>query len=720
MNTKLTYRQRLDKIRKTKLEQTEEKVRRFGRTMDGDDKGIIPLPGDFVFNPKSNHWSGGFFGPQACGENFRALLETHPVYIDPVSSLAGGWMTTLGSYRKIHWNPELSFSHLEEEQKKYDLVHGIGAGHHFTPDIRIGFKFGWGGILKNIRKYRRENDESHAGFYDGLEKTVLGIQNFIHRHADAAALMAQEETRPEIKENLEKMSEMNYRLVNEPPKTFLDACQWVAWQIVTFDMYNGAGAALGSIDLFLKPFYDQDKHAGILDDEEVIFHIACLLIKDNTYYQIGGSDKFGNDKSNELSFLVLEAVHRMLIPTSVCLRVHENLNMKLLEKAVDILFEDKLGSPNFIGDKGLNEGFMRNGYSLELAVDREKSGCHWCNIPGREYTLNDCVKINFAAVFDHALKEMMKDSLITPSVAELWGWFEKHLKRAVEVIAEGLDFHLEHMQDVFPELPMDLLCYGPIEKGLDATHGGVEFYNMCVDGAGLAVVADSFAAIEQRVEKEGRLSWEQLLEILDNDYKDSENIRLMLKSVPRYGSGGSRADDYAVRISRTFSELVKEKPTPKGFNMIPGIFSWANTIPMGKAVAATPNGRHAYAPISHGANPEPGFKEAGELTAMGIAVASIQCGYGNTVPIQLEVDPLIGKNEGGADKIIAFINTYCNDLGGTLMNLNIINKETILSAHKNPEKFPDLIVKVTGFSAYFASLSEKFRQLVVDRILTGI
>ncbi|MBC7960088.1 MAG: formate acetyltransferase [Vallitaleaceae bacterium] len=720
MITELTFEDRLDHIKKRKLEHTQEKIRKYGRTMDSDDKGSIPLPHDFVFGPKLNHACGGFFGTEICGENFRLLLEAHPVYIDPMSSLAGGWMTTLASYRSVHWNPDFDFSHLHEEQKKYDLVHGIGASHHFTPDIRIGFQYGWGGILENLRKRKVEMDESHSAFYDGLENTVLGIQDFIKRHVDAAAEMAKMETNADVKKNLESLSEMNRRLINDPPKTFLEACQWVAWQIVTFNIYNGSGAALGSIDMFLKPFYDQDKHAKILDDEQAIFHLACLLIKDNTYYQIGGSDKFGNDKSNELSFLVLEAVKRLKIPTSICLRVHENLNPKLLEKAVDILFEDQLGSPNFIGDRGLNEGFMRNGYSLELAVDREKSGCHWCNIPGREYTLNDCVKINFVAVFDYAFREMMRDLSVSPSTLELWRRFDLHLKRAVEVIAEGLDFHLEHMQSVFPELPMDLLCYGPIEKGLDASHGGVEFYNMCVDGAGLAVVADSFAAIEQRIEKEGRISWEKLLEVIDNDYQGAENTRLMLKSVSRYGSGGSKADDYAVMLSRTFSEHVKEKTTPNGHTMIPGIFSWANTIPMGKAVGATPNGRHAFEPISHGANPEPGFREAGALTAMGVAVASVQCGYGNTVPIQLELDPLIGKSDGGTEKIMAFIKAYCIDLGGTLMNLNIISKETLLEAHNNPEKFPNLIVKVTGFSAYFASLSERFRQLVVDRIIKGL
>ena len=77
----------------------------------------------------------------------------------------------------------------------------------------------------------------------------------------------------------------------------------------------------------------------------------------------------------------------------------------------------------------------------------------------------------------------------------------------VDTVAEGEEFHLAHMWEVFPELPLDLLCYGTLEKGRDASHGGVEFYNMCVDGTALATVADSFAALEQRVEREGRLTW---------------------------------------------------------------------------------------------------------------------------------------------------------------------------------------------------------------------
>ena len=192
-----------------------------------------------------------------------------------------------------------------------------------------------------------------------------------------------------------------------------------------------------------------------------------------------------------------------------------------------------------------------------------------------------------------------------------------------------------------------------------------------------------------------------------------------MRNIPRFGSGGSLADEWAVRISQTFTRLVKEKPTPNGFNMIPGLFSWASYVDFGKPLGATPNGRHAHALVSQGANPEPGFNEGkgGTPTQMAVAVAAVQPGYGNTAPLQLDMDPGLASGEEGLVKIEALIRGYF-DLGGTLLNMNVVNKEQILEANKDPSKYPDLIVRVTGFSAYFASLSEELRQTVVDRIVS--
>jgi len=733
----LTYSERVAMLRATKMRHTEEKWREIG-SLDMDDLPImLPPPelrkivrivsgsgiviADALFNnyvPKSNRADGGIFGARACGENFRTLLDLHPPYVDPVSSLAGGYMASFLAYRQPAWNPDFDYSHLHEEQNTYKLHHGIGAVQHFCQDMTIGFTLGWGGLLDRVRHYRTVNrDDEAQELYDGLEHCLLGIQNWVARHARQAREMASNEQNHLLRRNLLELAEINDKLVTDVPTTFREVCQWMLWYQLAAKMYNMSGS-LGRIDQFLYPYYDQDKKQGILTDEEALFHLCCYFIMDTSYTQVGGPDAAGNDTTNALSYLVLEAAHQLKIPVNVGVCVGKTTDPNLLRRGVEILFEDKTGIPKFLGVDRTSEGFARNGYPIGLGRERAYSGCHWCAIPGREYTVNDCVKINLPVVFDAALRTMMGDRDVVPGTGVLWARFEQHLRRAVETIAASLDFHMDHMYRVFPELVLDLLCFGPVERGRDASHGGVEFYNLCVDGAGLATVADSFGAVEQRVEKERRISWNDLMTLLDTDWagKQGERARLMMRNIPRYGSGGSSADAYALSIAGTFTRLVKEKPTPHGFNMIPGIFSWAANIVMGRDVGATPNGRHARSPISHGPNPDPGFRKDAAPTALALTVASVQPGYGNTAPMQIELDPGLSKSKEDIEKVANLIRTHF-DLGGTQINMNILDKTAILEAHKDPSKHPDLVVRVTGFSAFFASLSPEMRQIVVDRII---
>jgi len=482
-------------------------------------------------------------------------------------------------------------------------------------------------------------------------------------------------------------------------------------------MYNGSGA-LGRLDLFLEPYYEADVRAGKLTDEEAIFHIACMFLRDTPYLQLGGPDATGKDITGPVSFLVLEAAHRLRTPVNVGVCVGKDVDAGLLRRGVEILLEDRCGVPKFLGVDNTVSGFMRNGFPVELARERAYGGCQWLGLPGREYCIQDIIKISLVRVFDVALRDMLADAGIQPSVNELWKYFAKHLRQAVDITAAGIDFQYRHMHEVFPELALDLLCHGPIEKGVDSSHGGVEYYLFGVDGAGLANAADSFAAIEQRIEKDGRISWKQLLAYLDSNWSgnDGERTRLMMKNAPKFGAGGTSADGWAIRIARLYTDTVNEKRTPDGHMMIPGLFSWALTVLMGKKLGATPEGRRACEPIAHGANPNPGFRKDGASTALAVAVASVQPGYGNTAPLQMDLDPCLSGSSQDVLNIEGLIRGHF-ELGGTQINANILDREQILEANKDPGRFPGLIVRVTGFSAYFASLSPELRQVVVDRVI---
>jgi formate C-acetyltransferase len=278
---------------------------------------------------------------------------------------------------------------------------------------------------------------------------------------------------------------------------------------------------------------------------------------------------------------------------------------------------------------------------------------------------------------------------------------------------------MEHQHRFYPELALSLLSHGPIEKGVDASHGSLEFTNIGVDGAALATAADSFAAIEQRIERQRAVTFQELDGALKRNWEGAGRTRQLMRTAGGFGRA-ARADWWAVRIARCFTEQIVEKPTPAGHAMSPGLFSWASTISMGRQTPATPDGRLAGEPISFGANPNAGRLHGGFLspTAASTAIAAVQCGYGNPAPFQLDVDPGPVVDDETVGKMQAFLRTHFR-LGGTLINANIVNRDIILDACRDPGKYPDLIVRVTGFSAYFASLSDDFRKLVHERIVCG-
>jgi pyruvate-formate lyase len=731
--TRIEYRERIELLRRGKMAQTAEKQRIIG-AMDYDDWALVLPPPELRqvvtimgasgveitdvllkgYAPEVNHPSGGFFGAGAVGRSYRRLLEMHPPYVDPTSSLLGAYMTNFFSYRRPHWNPDLDFSFLAPEQRLYKIAHGIGGVQHFCQDFTIGLGLGWGGLLEKVRRYRAK--EGGGEFHEALENVILGMQDWIGRNAAEAARLAESEGDPGRRENLLEMATMNERLVSEPPATFREACQWMLWYLMSARMYDGSGA-LGRLDLLLLPYYRRDIASGRLDDEEAVFHLACMLLRDTSYLQLGGIDEAGADDSNPVSFLVLEAADRLRIPANIGVAVGERVDPALLRRGAAMLLANRNGVPKFLGVDQTARGFARLGHPLSLGYQRVYSGCHWSAIPGREYTLNDIVKINLGVVFDIALREMIGQAA-APSMAELWLRFERHLRRAVDTVARGLDFHMRHMGEVFPELVLDLLCDGPVEKGLDIASGGVEFYDLGVDAAALGTVADSFAALEQRVEIEGRFGWDRILGFLDADWAgaEGEKARMIMKSGPRYGMGGSIADSSAQRIARLFAGIVREKPTPDGYQMLPGLFSWALVLGMGKELGATPNGRRAGEAISQGANPNPGFRVDAAATALAQAIALVQPGFGNTAPMQIDIDPGLARDEEGVAIVESLVRTHFA-LGGTQINMNVVDAKTILEAHADPSKHPDLVVRVTGFSAYFASLSPELRQFVVDRML---
>ena len=716
-----TYDERIALLRARKIEQTKEKAAAGGA--DEDDYGLIEQD-VFHYKLKPNHPNGSIYGYKAWQENYCSLLAQHPIYVDALDAFSAKGFLFLERLRPQDkkWNPDYPYDDLQVIFDRYQIISGINNCHHFTPDIQIGLDIGWGGTLRKLKEQKALHDESHAEFYDAEIAVVEAIIAFINRAGDEIEALACQEQNKQLSENLHEMAAIDHRISTEPPKTFREAIQWSNWFSMISRTYN-RGSAGGQLEDLFNPFYERDIKAGILTDEEAVFYLACMFLQDSRYWQLSGPDIHDNDTTCHLSYLALDAADKINIACNLTIRMHDKIDPEFFRKSVEYLFKNKQGWPRYSSDKALMEGFMRCGYPKELARRRVAAGCHWMCIPGMEYTMNDTVKVNMAKVFEAAYDEMMANAdSVEPNIDVLWELYRKHLKIAVDATGRGIIHHLTYQTKSQPELILNLFQHGLIEKGVNITDGGANFYNMCVDGSGLAVVADSFAACEQRIDREKRLTYAELTKYLDADYDcdNGEYVRQMMLKSERYGGGNTLGDAWAVRVSKLWTSLVRDlveqhKDNPKHVNFIPGFFSWSNTILLGSLLKATPNGRKRGEPINHGANPNGGFRKDGAVTAMCNSIAAIQPGYGNTAPVQLEVDPGIANDAEGVGKMCAMIRGIL-DSGNTLLNINIIDAKKILEADKDPMKYPDLVVRVTGFTAFFAMLSPKFRKLVVDRV----
>lgn len=737
----LSYADRMKALRETKIRHTFEKREQNG-FQNADDYGTVPLPENYGFMPYFNSDNAAFYGYTAFAENFARMVEAHGAYVDPMEMLCCRWRDMLANYRgstgsmaKLVMDNEAVMEHIRASEKRvsnkgwdeknfpfddlkpyqrmYDINTGIESDSHLACDYRIGFELGFGGMLDKIEKYRKQNPGKDE-FYDAEKKCVEAIIGWVDKHIEEIDRLIAIEQRPELRESLKAMKTNCEAIRTEPPQTFYQVCQWVAFFVCASRIYTRDGAGF-QIDTLLYPYYERDVKAGILDDETAKFIIANLLLIDPHYYQISGVDAEDRDMTNKLSWLILEAADMLNASCNITVRVHKNCDPAFLRKSVEYLFKNKNGWPRFCGDKALLEGYMKNGVDKASARERIAVGCNWMALPGREFPMNDCVKINVAKVLEQALKDMKnEENKSSERLFELW---EEHLKKAVDITAKGVRLHLENCHKVTPELVMNLMFHGSLETGEDCSVCA-EFHTIGLDGAGLAVVADSLGAIEARLEKEKLLDWEALYKALDDNFAD-ERIHLMMKTAPKYCEGGTASDRWAERMRDSYVKIVCEYPLGEGMNFVPGWFSWSNTISFGKAVGATPNGRRAGEPITHGANPTPGFRRDGAATAQSNGIAAVQCGRGNTAPLQIEFDPKITAEEGGVEAVCALIREHF-ERGGTLININILDADKLKAAHENPDLFPELVVRVTGFTAYFVSLTPDFRQLVVDRFVEGM
>ncbi len=667
---------------------------------------------------------------------------------------------------------ELKGSHLQKCVVLESLFLYAGVGH-FTANYERLLKLGFGGIRREIEEAAAKldptdpDDIKRAEFYKAELIAQEAASTYIRRYGELAAKMAKEEQDPVRKAELERVSSNCLQVAEGPARDFWEAVQ--LWHIATNMIIiesNGHSVTYGRFDRIFYPYYKHDMETGNLSREqcqELIEHSFIKMhelrkirdtaaitfssgtIMGGTALDVGGVDQNGNDITNDLSYMVLDAhAHTRLPNPWMGVRLHENSPWEFKVKTFNVI-RIGTGEPKIFNDGPMIQALMNYGKDVETARDYVGVGCVEPSIPGKTYGWHDSASFNLAKMTQLAINHgrCIDCSSQCPRYAKCAGAggslgpdtggldtfqsfdevkesFEKQMKYWCDKMISMVN-KIDMAQQRLKPLPyLSLLIDNCIEKGKDVTAGGALYNHSGPQGVGIGTAADSLTAIKQVIFDEKKVTGQEMLDALKANWKGYEKLYAYVNGdrVHHYGNDDDYADEQAKFVMATYCANVEHRPTAHGGEFMPGVFSVTNNVMHGSVAAATPDGRKAYEPVSDCIGPvhtECCSHDHRGPTAVANSVAKLDhARIGNGIILNWKFSPSTLTGVTGRDNLINLMDVYFKH-DGMQSQFSVVGRETMLDAQKHPEKYQDLLVRIAGYSAYFVELSTELQNDLIGR-----
>ena len=410
--------------------------------------------------------------------------------------------------------------------------------------------------------------------------------------------------------------------------------------------------------------------------------------------------------------------------------VQPNFGVRLSPDAPEEFFHRAIhyardGVPlHLFNDRVIVDSLVDGGHALEDARDYGVVGCLEPNAQGKTFGSTFAVQINGAKCVELALSNGednvfgYRSGIETGDPAgftcfeDVWNAYCAQLSHTLDQVDRGMAALDQAIAELVPSPFASAMIDGPLEKGLDLTRGGAIYNSTGVQLIGFANVVDSLFAVERVVFQEKLLPIEELAGHLANDWEDAEEIRSrLLHKVPKYGNDDPEADAAAARVLTHFCEEVLRHQNYRGGRFWPGIFSVGFHVAMGAFTGAGADGRHAGDVLGNGITPGSGCATSGP-TALLNSVTRLPVGRAhNGTNLNLRFNPRWLREEA----LAALMKSYL-ELGGSQVQFNMIDTDTLRNAQRNPEAYRDLVVRVSGYSALFTELSELAQEEIISRM----
>lgn len=691
-----------------------------------------------------------FIGETLLAEGFRAH------YDDPVpvarafalKSLLGGHQKHLydhdliaGSIRGL-WSETADEAESKAAEKivgSYGRTSFLTNRDHFAPDYETLLEIGVGGILDRIGRSRivHKDDadfEKKRVFLDASELSMRAFGDMIAGYARAAEKRAAESGN---ESRFSEIASACRAVVSDPPHSFRQALQLVWLAHVSFVCERRYAMALGRLDQYLYPFYRHDVESGLLDRAGAVELLACTLVKIGEYRAFGGDDvvnicigglkRDGTGGVNELSDCILEAVGGCNIPgPNLSARIYAQIPDSFLDHCLKVIGTG-LGYPALMNDAVNIPALRRHGYSEEDSRDYCMVGCIENFMPGKQPPWSDG-RFNVPKYLELALNRGRcaltgvqmgpdtGDADAFSSMEDFMAAFTRQLRYgAAEYMAFFRNENDRYNRVAYAQPYLSCFCRGCIERGLDVNDGGALYPSVHGAGCmGIATVADSLAAVEEVVFRQKRCSTGALRDALLGSFEGCPELRQELLAAPKYGNGDDRADKYAVWYVDTLDSLFSRYRTHDGGPIYIGIASNVQNIDAGKEVGATPDGRLTGQPLSDAASPMRGMDRGGP-TAVICSVTKPDYRHASLgTVLNQKFSPSVFSDDDKRAKLRALLRVYFAQ-GGQEMQINAVSRAVLQDAMEHPAGYESLVVRVSGFSAYYTKLDRAVQRDILQR-----
>ncbi len=572
------------------------------------------------------------------------------------------------------------------------------------------------------------------------------VIRFAERFAEKAELLARRETNTGRKTELKEIARICRKVPGNPAESFWEAVQsyWFIHCVIMIES-NGHSVSALRLDQYMYPYFKVDKALSVEKAQELLDLLFIKLAEIIKVFDevttkafggyliagnlnVGGVDRDGKDATNELSYMCLQATaNTRLYQPSISLRVHDETPDSLFMKAAEVS-RIGLGMPAYFNDKIIIPALLNRGLTLEDARDYGIEGCVEPQAGGKTQGWHDAAYFNLAKIMELTLNSGYCSSCkvqLGPKTGDITSFetfndvmdaYKEQVEYFVKLLVVSINaIDIAHRQRT--TIPfLSSLVSNCIAKGKSLQEGGARYNFSGPQGVGVANVANSLAAIKKLVFEDKAVSMDDLKKALEANFEGWEDLRqMLLNRAPKYGNDDEYVDQLAHDAALIYCKEVEKYRNPRNGQFQPGLYPASANVLLGTRVGATPDGRKAYTPLAEGVSPAQGTDRAGPTAVVKSIARLDHIIASNGTLLNQKFHPNALKDERGLRNLIGIIRTLFSSKGGHHVQFNVVSRDKLLDAQRNPDKYRDMVVRVAGYSAFYVSLDKAIQDDIISR-----